>query len=225
MPTDNLANRIYASILQLIVERDLREGSRLPSELRMAELFGVSRTVIREALVRLAADEIVISRRGAGSYVKRRPAEHLSAYLPDAKLSEHLGTYEVRFVLEAEAARLAAIRRSDRDLATIEAAMAALGAALLSDQPAHDEDWALHRAIMIATQTPAFLLVFDRMAEEIGLIMKAGVLISRARSASDVEAMMTEHEHIVEAIRWRDAEGAALAMRWHLTQGRKRLMR
>ena len=53
---------------------------------------------------------------------------------------------------------------------------------------------------------------------------KAGVDISRSRPPDAIEAMLVEHEMIVDAIRAQDADGAALAMRWHLSQGRKRLM-
>jgi len=55
-------------------------------------------------------------------------------------------------------------------------------------------------------------------------ILRAGVEISRARAPEVIGAMMEEHDAIVDAIRAQDADGAALAMRWHLSQGRKRLM-
>jgi DNA-binding FadR family transcriptional regulator len=139
-------------------------------------------------------------------------------------LAATLGTYEVRFVLEAEAARLAAQRRSSEQMEAIEAALAALRAALLSSAPAHDEDWALHRAITEATANSAFLSLFDHLHDEVLRILKAGVEISRARPPEVIDAMMGEHDAIVEAIRVHDADGAALAMRWHLSQGRKRLM-
>lgn len=224
MSGPRLADRVYADIVQLIGDQGLQPGDRLPAEARLAEILGVSRTVIREALVRLESDGITEARRGAGSFVTRRPSERLARHMPLSELSAALGTYEVRFVLEAEAARLAAARRSEEDMAEIERAMAALRAALLSSGPADDEDMALHRAIMHATGNNAFVAAFDRMQEEVGRIMQAGVDISRARPDAAIQTMLDEHEMIVEAIRVRDADGAALAMRWHLSQGRKRLM-
>jgi DNA-binding FadR family transcriptional regulator len=219
-----LADRAYSRIVEIINDDDLRVGDRLPSESRLAETFGMSRTIIREALVRLAADGITEARRGAGSYVMRRPSERLGAHMPWSDLSATLGTYEVRFVLEAEAARLAAMRRSSEQLAAIEAALDGLRRALLSDAPAHDEDWELHRAIVLATANTAFVSTFEHLHEEVLRILKAGVDISRSRPPEAIGAMMREHEMVVEAIRAQDADGAALAMRWHLTQGRKRLM-
>jgi len=224
MNESRLADRAYTSIVRIITDEALASGDRLPSEARLAEMFGMSRNVVREALVRLSSDGITESRRGAGSYVKRRPSERLGAHMAMDDLAATLGTYEVRFVLEAEAARLAAQRRSSEQMEAIEAALAALRAALLSSAPAHDEDWALHRAITEATANSAFLSLFDHLHDEVLRILKAGVEISRARPPEVIEAMMGEHDAIVEAIRVHDADGAALAMRWHLSQGRKRLM-
>lgn len=219
-----LADRAYTGIVEVITGDDLKVGDRLPSEARLAEMFGISRTIVREALVRLASDGITEARRGAGSYVKRRPAAQLGVHMPMEDLAATLGTYEVRFVLEAEAARLAAQRRSGEQMAVIEDRLAALRHALLSSGPAHDEDWELHRAIFEATSNTAFVSIFDHLYDEVLRILKAGVDISRARPPEVIAAMMAEHDAIVEAIRAQDADGAALAMRWHLGQGRKRLM-
>lgn len=219
-----LADQAYTRIVAIINAEDLKIGDRLPSEARLAEMFGMSRTIVREALVRLAADGITEARRGAGSFVKRRPSERLVAHMPMADLSATLGSYEVRFVVETEAARLAAMRRSPEQMDVIERAWHALRDALQSSGPAHLEDMALHRAIALATANTAFVATFDHMYEEVERIMRAGVDISRSRPPEAIGAMITEHEMIVEAIRVQDADGAALAMRWHLLQGRKRLM-
>lgn len=224
MTQDRLADRAYTGIVELIDADDLAVGDRLPSEASLAERFGMSRTIVREALARLASDGITEARRGAGSFVKSRPSDRMLAYMPTQGLSATLGTYEVRFVLEAEAARLAATRRSGHDMAAIDAALAALRATLLSSAPAHDEDMALHRAIVLATANPAFLATFDALFPDVERVMRAGVDISRSRPPEVIGAMMREHEMIVDAIRTQDADAAALAMRWHLSEGRKRLM-
>ena len=219
-----LADRAYTAIVQIINDEGLAVGDRLPSEARLAEIFGMSRTIVREALARLASDGISEARRGAGSYVKRRPSERLGVHMPMYALASAMGTYEVRFVLEAEAARLAAQRRSPEQMDKIGAALEQLRSALLSSEPAHDEDWLLHQAIAEATSNTAFLAVFAHLRTDVVGILKAGVDISRSRPPEVIQAMMDEHDAIVDAIRVGDADGAALAMRWHLSQGRKRLM-
>jgi DNA-binding FadR family transcriptional regulator len=224
MSESRLADRAYTGIVEIINRNRLEVGDRLPSEAALAEMFGISRTIVREALVRLASDGITEARRGAGSFVKRRPSERLVAHMPMEELSATLGSYEVRFVLEAEVARLAAARRSAEQMQVIEQEMARLEKALLSCGPAHLEDMALHRAIALGTSNPAFVSAFDHMFADMDRVMKAGVDISRSRPPEAIEAMLSEHRTIVEAIRARDADGAALSMRWHLSQGRKRLM-
>ena len=219
-----LADRAYAQILRLIANDDVQVGEKLPSEGRLAELFGVSRTIVREALVRLASDGVTEARRGSGSFVKRRPSERLAKHLPIDDLPAALGTYEVRFVVEAQAASLAAARRSAEQMESIELALDALRRALSAFGPAHIEDLQLHRAIVLATGNHVFVSVFDHMQADIDRIMRAGVDISRNRPPEAIHAMISEHEMIVEAIGAQDSEAAALAMRWHLSQGRKRLM-
>jgi GntR family transcriptional repressor for pyruvate dehydrogenase complex len=214
MTEERLADRAYTAIVRIITDEALAIGDRLPAEAQLAATFGMSRTIVREALARLASDGMVQARRGAGSYVKRRPSERLGTHMSMDALATTLGTYEVRFVLEAEAARLAAQRRSNHQLDDIERALEALREALLSNAPAHDEDWLLHRAIAQATANAAFLPVFDHLQEDVMRILRAGVDISRSRPPEVIKAM----------IRAQDADGAALAMRWHLSQGRKRLM-
>ncbi len=218
------ADQVYTGIVEYITARHLGVGERLPSEAQLAETFDVSRAVVREALVRLAADGITVSRRGAGSYVNNTPSDRLISYASPGTLSAILGTYEVRLVLETEVARLAAARRSVQDMLDIGKALRTLQTALSSGMPAHAEDMELHRRIVLATANPAFLAAFEALSIDVNRTMHAGVEISRSRPPEVIWAMMREHEAIVAAIRVQDSDGAALTMRWHLSEGRKRLM-
>lgn len=224
MSQTRLSDHAYAGIVELIRSRELGVGARLPSEARLGEMLGVSRAIVREALVRLASDGITEARRGAGSFVKSRPSDMLSTFVKPDELPSTMGSYEVRFVLEAEAARLAATRRTGQDMVHIEDGLAMLRAKLLSSEPAHAEDMELHRRIAHATGNPAFVQAYNALFADIDKIMRAGVDISRARPPEVIATMLREHEVIVAAIRAQDAEGAALAMRWHLWEGRRRLM-
>ncbi|AUW59626.1 GntR family transcriptional regulator [Sphingobium sp. SCG-1] len=219
-----LSDHAYSGIVELIKSEELEVGDRLPSEARLAEMFSVSRAIVREALIRLGSDGITEARRGAGSFVKSRPSDRLTAFMPLAEMPATLGSYEVRFVLEAEAARLAATRRSSQEMAHIEEGFMLLKRAIMSDALAHVEDMELHRRIAQATGNPAFIAAFDVLWPDVERVMRAGVDISRSRPPEVIETMLREHEVIVDAIRAGDGDGAALAMRWHLWEGRKRLM-
>lgn len=224
MSGTRLANTAYSEIVAFITDQQLKVGDRLPPEVRLAEMFGVSRTIIREALVRLTADGITEARRGAGSFVKNTPSNRLIDYTSSPKLSVAIGTYEVRFVLESEGARLAAMRRSAQDLSAIEEACERLHAALASGLSAHAEDMNFHRQILLSTANAAFLWAFNALSDEVGQLMHAGVDISRSRSQEFFQKVISEHKAVVDAIRAQDGDGAALAMRWHLSEGRKRVI-
>jgi DNA-binding FadR family transcriptional regulator len=219
-----LAERAYAGIVELIDVKGLQVGDRLPSESALAQMLSVSRSVIREALARLSSDGITEARRGAGSFVKSRPSDRLATYMPLAQMPTTMGSYEVRLVLETEAARLAALRRSPEAMTDIENALGRLRDALMSNASAHEEDLEFHRCIAEATANESFVGVLNSLEPDLDRIMRAGVDISRSRPPEVLQAMMREHEMIVEAIRAQDSEGAALAMRWHLWEGRKRLL-
>lgn len=219
-----LADQAYSGIIEFITTERLKVGDRLPPEVQLAEMFGISRSVIREALVRLSSDGITQARRGAGSYVKSRPSDRLIAFTSVPKLSVALGSYEVRIAIESEGARLAATRRSDEDMFGIEDAFARLKAALLTGAPAHLEDMEFHRQVLQATANAAFLEAFGALETEISEIMQAGVDISRSRPPDEIQVMISEHEAITTAIRLQDADEAALAMHWHLCCGRNRVI-
>jgi DNA-binding FadR family transcriptional regulator len=156
-----LADDAYAGIVQMIVTEGIQVGQRLPSEVQLTERLGVSRAIIREALARLQSDGLTQARVGSGSYVTRRPDRLLAQHLPFDAIASAFGTYEVRFVLEPEAARFAAIRHSVEDMQAIAACLTALQQALLSGHPADAEDLELHRAIMIASGNIGFVETFD----------------------------------------------------------------
>jgi len=77
---------------------------------------------------------------------------------------------------------------------------------------------------MGATGNDSFMAAFAALNEATARVMRAGVEISRSRPPAAIEAMVGEHRDIVDAIRAGDGDRAGLAMRWHLSQGRRRLM-
>lgn len=117
-----LSDQLYGQILDQIVSGRLKEGDRLPAEKEICEMFGVSRPVVRDALLQLRSDGVVKSRQGSGTYVQRRPVDRLKKFAKTADLAGFLRCLEVRMPLEATASRLAAERRTSSQLAKIEEA-------------------------------------------------------------------------------------------------------
>ncbi|CAN7385565.1 FadR/GntR family transcriptional regulator [Phenylobacterium sp. LjRoot219] len=219
-PGERLADRVYGQLLAFIVEENLGQGDRLPSEHELSRLTGVSRPIVREALTRLQADGLIESRRGAGSFVRQRPAEHQIQHLLPAPVRARLDTFDVRIAVEPAAARLAALHRTDAELQAIKTATAALIAALAAGEPAGEHDLTFHRAIAQASHNPMFLLTLETLDAHVeGLIVPSLALIEADERAKRVEL---EHVAVTEAIERGEAELAETAMRLHLMRARSR---
>lgn len=204
-----------------------RPGDKLPTESEIMKAWGVSRTVVREALSRLQAAGAVDTRHGIGTFVLApEPGQGFRIDPADmATAVDVLAVLELRISLETESAGLAAQRRTDSQLREIKEALEALeNAATQGD--AVGPDLRFHTAIAAATGNRYFADIMAHLG---------GTLIPRARINSPRIAMEDlpqylrrvnrEHDEIYQAIARRDPESARAAMRLHLTNSRERLRR
>ncbi len=221
-PGARLADRIYGQIIEFIIDKALAEGAKLPGEETLARRFGVSRPVVRESLSRLSSDGIITTRQGSGSYLRTRPAARLVQFLPGEALAPAISIFEIRAVLEPAAAALAAARRSAEQLADLEGHFEDIRRAAATSEPAQQSDHAFHWAIMEATNNLFFTQTYGAIAGVILQGMRAGLALSRSAEMPVVD--VEEHAAILRAIRARDEKAADLAMRWHLSQSRQRLI-
>ena len=220
----SLGDQLYGQILDQIVSGRLNEGDRLPTEKEICSMFGVSRPVVREALLRLRADGLVQARQGSGTYVLRRPADRLKNFADPADMATFLRCLEVRIPLEAESARLAAERRTREMLAQIETAYAALEADVETGHITTENDMAFHAAIAEATGNKFFPDVLRHIHVSIAGFMDVSLELTRTGSRLRIESVMDEHTAILEAIRSQSGEEAEAAMRDHLYQSRQRVI-
>ncbi|CAG7656759.1 FadR/GntR family transcriptional regulator [Actinacidiphila bryophytorum] len=138
-------------------------GTRLPGETALAASLGVGRSTVREAVRALAEAGLVKSRQGAGVFViSTEPQEDFRAGLRRAAVAE---VYEARAVLEVQAARLAARRRTDEDVAGMVAALAARRlASARGDAAFVDADMALHAAMVAGARNSVLTDLFAEFA-------------------------------------------------------------
>jgi DNA-binding FadR family transcriptional regulator len=224
-PGSRLAERVYGQVLEFIVEQNLDQGDRLPSEHELSRMTAVSRPIVREALMRLQADGLIESRRGAGSYVRQRPGERQIQHLRPAQVRARLETFEVRIAIEPVAARLAALHRTEQDLGAIKQAVDDLMTSHAAAEPGGDHDLRFHRAVAAASQNPMFLLTLDTLDAQVeGLIVPSLTLVAEESNAR-AERVELEHVAVVEAIERGDADTAEAAMRLHLVRARSRALR
>lgn len=224
----SLAHELVDGLGTQIRTQALRPGDKLPTESEIMQAWGVSRTVVREALSRLQAAGLVETRHGIGTFVlAARPASGFGidpAEIPTAV--DVMAVLELRISLEMESAGLAAQRRNAEQLAAIRAALDALEANAGGEGDNVSLDLRFHLAIAAATGNRYFADIMAHLG---------ATLIPRARINSPRLAMEDlpqylrrvnrEHEEIFEAIARRDAEAARAAMRLHLTNSRERLRR
>ena len=222
--TGTLTDRVCEALMQLINGEDFQPGSRLPSELKMASRFGVSRTVIREAVSRLKSEGLVESRQGSGVFVRDRNMNAPFRIDPNImdSIQSVLQVVELRLSLEGEIAALAAKRRTREQMAAIKRALKQIELDEQANKNGVESDIVFHRSIAEATGNPHFLALIEFL---FNFLIKA-TLITRSYEATKTtlsQQVKEEHQRIVDAISRQDAEAARAAARQHMEGASRRL--
>ena len=216
----NVSTEVTRRLLDYLLAGDIKPGHRLPPERKLAETLGVGRTVVREALKSLVILGLVEVRQGDGNYLR---ATEL-AFLPNviewglllgAKRTRDLA--EARRIIEVSVAGLAADRRDEAALTSIQRHLDEMVAAKSKDELVA-ADIAFHLAIAEAAGNETLLQIMTSMW---ALLQ---VWISRViHAASDFTPTINEHRRITEALIAGDASAASRAMKAHLMSALKRL--
>ncbi len=220
----SMGDQLYGQILEQIMSGRLLEGTRLPAELDLCKTFGVSRPVVRQALQRLRADGLVQARRGSGTYVMARPADRLAEFAQPREVAEFLRAIEVRLVLEGNAARYAAERRSTEELKAIEAAHESFRLETESGSMTPAGDLRFHMAIANASGNNFFAALLSHLETIVSGFMNVSLSLTRTSPHERASMILQEHALILEAIASQDGEAARVAMQFHITQARRRMI-
>ncbi|MEO5659379.1 MAG: FadR/GntR family transcriptional regulator [Polaromonas sp.] len=199
-------------------------GQKLPTELALVERFGVSRTVVREAMSRLKTLGLVETRQGSGAYVKAVPDAELEqlSLEPDGSLDAVIQMVEVRRALEAESAALAAARRTPHSVKKIKQALQALGKAVKAGGDGVQEDVAFHAAIAQASLNPFLLATLAYLNRF--LLDATRVTRANESTRADLESQVhQEHSAIVSAIDAGDVAAARQAGANHMVNAARRI--
>ena len=221
----NLAQGVVEDINDRIRQSLLKPGDKLPTESAIMEQYGVSRTVVREAISHLQASGAVQTRHGIGTFVLERPAGGLGIDTDSiVTVRDVLAILELRISMETEAAWLAASRRSDEQAAELGEALADMGRALASGTTSVEADVRFHRLVAEATGNRYFVEMLGQLGNT--LIPRARLNtpgLEPERPGDYLERVNREHEDIYNAILRQDPEAARAAMRTHLSNSRERL--
>ncbi|TAL52786.1 FadR/GntR family transcriptional regulator [Pandoraea sp.] len=223
-PAGTLADRVTAVLLEKIRAGEFPPGMRLPPEQAICERFGVSRTVVREAISRLKSDGLVEVRQGSGTVV--REPNSATAFRLDIdtqhSIEAVLRVTELRRGIEAEAAALAAQRRTRAQLAAIRRALGAIDKAVKQQRDGVDEDLAFHIAISHATGNP----LYPPLLEYLSHFIHTAIGITRSNEARRDDfsnAVREEHNAIYEAIAAQDVVAARRAVVKHIDNAGRRI--
>lgn len=201
-----LSQEVTDSILKMIKSGEFSLGEQIPPESKLADMFQVSRTAVREGVKSLIAIGVIETRQGVGTFVRdSQPGPlRITGTAGQPTLALLLDLLEFRRILEPETAALAAQRRTALDLQRLELCVLELEKGVMrSERP--PEDLGFHLALARATGNSA--------------LIDTSSMIIRFYEGDEFrpdELDIHEHRAIYEAVRDGDAESARQAMRSHL---------
>ena len=206
------------SILDLIQERRLQPGDRLPAERDLAQRLGIGRNALREALAGLITLRVLEARPNSGVYLRRLSTD--SSFETLATLAELGATpsgteiaesTEVRLALEALVVQLACVRRTEDDLETLHGVQARTEAALRERANIAALDTEFHLALVAATHNSILVRVLNSF-----YLLTAARRQAWFENEAQARSSVRDHLKIVDAIDQRDAEGARRLIARHM---------
>lgn len=215
-----LYQQMADQIKERIFRNELVEGEQLPNETELAEQFGVSRTVVREAMKRLEQEGFVEVQRGRGTFVVYRAGEAVRQSLGNLMEAQRGDNWralvEVRELLEPGIAYLAALRAGEEDLAALRAAVAVMDEAMDDADAYIQADSAFHLALAHATGNALVTALAESMVALLAAQRKA--IFATPTGPQDGQY---HHKRILHAIEHHDGAAARTAMAEHMQQVRR----
>jgi GntR family transcriptional repressor for pyruvate dehydrogenase complex len=199
---------------EMIRAGEFDPGHRLPAERDLSKMLGVSRPVVREAMIALEIAGLVEVRTGSGAYVRDHKA--VQGWQIDAGHSP-TDIISARMMIEGEIAALAAARASDRAIKDIGALVDLMVREHEEGLPGMESDLRFHSAIAQATGNAVLASTVERLWQEQHAPVFS-ILSDRVNLTANWEATIQGHREIFDAIRLRDPQAALRAMRGHLAQ-------
>jgi GntR family transcriptional regulator, transcriptional repressor for pyruvate dehydrogenase complex len=222
---EKVSQMISRELLNMIETGKFPPGSKLPTEMELTSHFGVSRAPIREALSMLRAAGVITSRQGGGSYVEEATSSALFQRIrvesDDIDNIKYL--FEMRKILEPEAAYLAALRRTPNQLEKMKHILNIMKEESIGKgTTAINADIEFHRSIIGATKNPILIQTQENLLslyeKALHITLRPNTGLKRKR-----EAVYDEHQSILLAIEAEEPELAKLQCQIHLRNAKKKL--
>jgi GntR family transcriptional repressor for pyruvate dehydrogenase complex len=217
---NNQPNRYYEKIIEsirnMMINGTLSAGGKLPPERELAEMFNVSRVPVREALKVLEYLGVIQNIRGDGMYLQNIDVASLIDKI-DFAIETSGDTiqelFEVREALETKAAKLAAIRRTEKDIMEISKTITEMEQKIQAGQDVMETSHRFHSAVIKAAKNKVLYSVYEYLNE----FLRASKEVTM-RHAGRPKKSLEFHKMILERIIEQDAEGATNCMLEHLLE-------
>jgi len=210
-------NKVYEEVarqIERLILKKLRPGDKLPSERELAELLGVSRSSIRDAIRSLELVGLVEPRQGAGTVVREVSAASFINPLSNALVHKRQLVSELldfRKMLEPPLAARAATHASAEEMAEMEEILERQSEKLGQGEAAMEEDSEFHYSVAMASENSVVLKVLDVLMDLLRDTRERSLQVEGRPQKS-----LAGHRRILAAIKKRDAEAAKAAMRRHI---------
>jgi GntR family transcriptional repressor for pyruvate dehydrogenase complex len=216
-----LYERVVDKVLELISSGAWKPGFRLPPERELSEAFGVSRTVVREAVKAMEARGILESTTGSGVSVRRADfnivSQSLETYMQLANRDDfEIRLNEVRRVLEVEMVGLAAGRITPEQRTQLRQICKQMRDGKNTAKKMAELDFRLHITLAESTQNDLFKVLIAPLISQ----LREQIILTWEDFPRPVEEVFDQHEAIVAAVESGDADGARQAMTRHLMYSR-----
>lgn len=216
-----LSEEVSSELEARIQRGDYAPGAQLPTEKVLAETFGVSRAVVREAIARLKADGMIETRQGSGAFVAETP-KSLNFRMPIGGESALLHIFELRTMVEVTVAELAARRRTEADVETMRACLQRMEEALLAETDGSEADDDFHLAIASATHNQYVLRLSEFLGRQFSESRRMA-WVDHPRGMESPREAQREHYQLLDAIAAGDHVAARQAAFVHLTGAAERV--
>ena len=220
----SLPQKVEEQLKEAIIQNVYTANDRLPSETELEQLFGVSRTVVREAIRMLAGQGLVEIRGRYGVFVSEIGMSQVVtpfASLMMQKCGDQSWLYlnQVRCLVEPEIARMAALKRSEEDVHYFEANLGEMKTNRDRPEELIAIDFKFHKKLALASGNPITPIIMEPVFMLLPKFISVNFKISGASDTS-----IEQHEKIIDCIKAKDSEGAYRAMAEHMKTAEKHVL-
>ncbi len=225
IPQKKVSDKVFEQIKTLIITGKILPSQKIPPEMELTSLFNVSRSSVREAILKLECLGFVEQKRGDGTFVKSVTQAPIQDYMEEMTGEKDFlaGLMETRIVLETWAAATAAVRATTEEIETLREIVEEMENHQ-TEKIGYELNVKLHSRITSATHNPFLIHMMGSIMKWLATISQR-VYADHPKNPNLTQKLTRQHLCIVNAIADRNPEDASTAMADHLNYTLKKAMK